>query len=254
MKTSKPLNNVQILRSFSLDYEGFYKCYDQEWRAICAVDKANNLAEFIELIVAEFGEEGISILDFGAGDGSVLEQLAKRNSENKFCAAEFSSHAVSILSRNNSVVEAFNVGNETVDHIDDRFDLLIASHVLEHVIDIDRFLKNISSLSGKFLIEVPLEDNGFLGGNLLENDTGHVNFYNPNTIKLLLESRNFKIRKEKIYLPSLDVHRFKRPFWGFFTWGVKKLLVTLFPRLVPFFLCFHMIIYAEKCLHECDYP
>ena len=72
---------------------------------------------------------------------------------------------------------------------DKEFDLVIASHVLEHVEDLEFFIKEIERISSKGYIELPSR----LGDNLVfENKNDHIwwFYYNDTTNNLIASKRN----------------------------------------------------------------
>ena len=97
---------------------------------------------------------------------------------------------------------------------DKEFDFVIASHVLEHVEDLEFFIKEIERISSKGYIELPSR----LGDNLVfENKNDHIwwFYYNDTTNNLIASKRNQLIEPfitvstaklfEKIFRESLVI-------------------------------------------------
>jgi ubiquinone/menaquinone biosynthesis C-methylase UbiE len=93
---------------------------------------------------------------------------------------------------------------------DNFFDLGILSHVLEHVRDPRKLLMETLRICKYVLVEVPLEDcllpNYYARYQLrfkhqkrIDNDTGHINFFNKSTAADLFSKSGSEILKERTY-------------------------------------------------------
>jgi len=104
-------------------------------------------------------KENLTLLDVGAGLGMFTEALLKEGYKGQYYAVEPDKSQRLALKKNKKIKKTYTdieaIANE------DRFDLIILSHVLEHVTDPNIFIKKLTSLlnTGGFLfIEVPNED------------------------------------------------------------------------------------------------
>jgi len=229
-----------------MDYNEFYNTYDKKWRSLCAENKASELKFFLEKVKEIYNNDLISIIDFGAGDGAVQSELKKTFDSDKYWAAEYSKKAVEMLRATGNYQQVYQIDNENIRELNKNFNLVLACHVLEHVYNPDTFLENIGSISEYQLIEVPLEDTFFLNSNIIDNGTGHVNFYNPNTLVNYLLTRDFIIISHKIYLPSLEIHRVEGPILGAIKWLIKRTLLSIAPRIATMIFSYHMIVLTKK--------
>ena len=84
------------------------------------------------------------------------------------------------------------------------FDLVIMSHVIEHVENPRQVINEAKRIGKHLYIEVPCEENFRLSYDYKPDRTGHINFYNPKIFRRLLQTCNLKIEKENLYNPSLE--------------------------------------------------
>jgi hypothetical protein len=99
----------------------------------------------------------------------------------------------------------------TVPFAEQTFDMVYASHVLEHVADERSFLAEIARVSRKFVyVEVPCELHARTNRRALQStlDIGHINFYTPDTFRLKLQTAGLQVLKLGVYDHSLAVHAF----------------------------------------------
>ena len=79
--------------------------------------------------------------------------------------------------------EFIKIKDKTLPFKDKEFDFVIASHVIEHVEDLDFFIKELERISSKGYIELPSR----LGDNLVfENSTDHIWWFVYDDIKNLI--------------------------------------------------------------------
>jgi len=106
--------------------------------------------------------DGISVLDIGSGPGIFLDALNLEGLNINYFAIEPDLMQSKILLKKNTVKKVFSK-IEVVDK-STKFDLIILSHVLEHVNEPHSFIKKIISMlkpNGNLYIEVPNQDHLF---------------------------------------------------------------------------------------------
>jgi SAM-dependent methyltransferase len=140
-----------------------------------------------------------SVLDVGCGTGHILSLVKGALGAETYCEGiDFSDTAIAIANENNSS-ENLMFSTRALHKIDQEYDLVIVSHVLEHVMDWDLFLKEVSRVSGKFIyVNVPLEANvlNILRGNALKGtyqNYGHIHFFDENFVVQYLKDCDFEI-------------------------------------------------------------
>ena len=88
------------------------------------------------------------------------------------------------------------------------FDLISLFDVVEHVVDPESFLRQVSARSRYVLLKTPMETSGNLRGNKPpvnqgENHVdGHINFFTPGAYERLLNTSNFDIVESRL-LPTI---------------------------------------------------
>jgi len=114
------------------------------------------------------------VLDIGGGDGRLLRPFVKLGSE---CyLVDFNQSPIAGVCRLGNQLEEIPSGRN--------FDLIICSHVLEHVADPGGTLKiaaNLLSPSGVLYVEVPLEV--WKGVPISEDPVTHINFFTTAALK-----------------------------------------------------------------------
>ena len=110
-------------------YDEFYQKHDEAWRMLGAKYKAQHIIDVSQ------GRTFKKVLEVGAGDGSILKFLVDADFAPEYQAVEISDSGVEhILARNIKNVKSVQVfDGYKLPFADDSFDLIILSHVLEHV-------------------------------------------------------------------------------------------------------------------------
>jgi SAM-dependent methyltransferase len=152
------------------------------------------------------------MLELGSGTGSVIRECQRRGLANRFIAVDYSSTAIDYLSEHSEGIEThvadltepgFSLGASA--------DVVVLSHVVEHLEDPLAFLRSVQRLDYKYLIvEVPLDD--LLMGRLAalstkdrtQNLAGHVQFFTASSFRRLLKASGMAVVASRRYLPLLD--------------------------------------------------
>lgn len=181
--------------------------------------------------------DNLKVLDVGCGLGYLLTSL---NTKFKF-GLEPSSYACKMIEKKYSDIKIFNFNNNFIEKIDEEFDIIVAYHVIEHLNDPVKLIKDLKKKlkkNGKLIIGTPLI------GTIISNYFGkyyrnyikdHEILFNLKSLKKLLNNNNFKIiRIEKPY--------FKTDYFNF------KNIIRLFnnKKISPPFYGSIITIYAEN--------
>jgi hypothetical protein len=151
------------------DYNNYYLNFNNYLEQNYCLDKDIKCEEFINKNIDK--NEVKTIIDYGSGNGILADLLQK-----------------------NFIVEKFDIGMKLNNK---KYDLLILSHVLEHIYDLAGFINKISENindNGLLYIEVPNADfyEEFINiCPLQEINIEHINFFSKYSLNNLLIKNNF---------------------------------------------------------------
>lgn len=163
------------------DYDKYYKTrYDSDW-ALLTPESNERLEDISQLILKTETNKSIRIVDFGGGMGYIERRLKELGY---------------------SDIYTVNVGDELPYDID----LLIASHVLEHVYDLREVMDRlISHTKGRILIDLPDANamSTVTSLPILDYHQKHINHFTLKTLNSLL--------KRYFYEPTYVNHYTTKP-------------------------------------------
>jgi SAM-dependent methyltransferase len=185
-------------------YEGSYSQSEMHWRRICATDKAKNMQS---LLPSNFSG---SVLEVGCGTGAVLAELASLQIGTRHVGVDVTDPL------SNPEPSALELDLRTFDGMtlpfeSRSFDLVFASHVVEHVLHPRAFLLELQRVSRYLLyVEVPCELHKRATHRTLQAglDIGHINPFSRETFLLLLQSTGLEVEKLQLFDHSLAVYEF----------------------------------------------
>lgn len=171
-------------------YNDFYTKDDSEWRMLGARSKAANIVAVCKSI------NPVKVLEVGAGDGSILHFLNEWNFAKQLFALEIADTGVSRIRERglDRLIEAKSFDGYEIPYPDDSFDLVILSHVLEHVEHERILIRELKRIAKNIVVEVPL-DYRFGVDKRMKHflDYGHINMYTPTSLRFLLQSEGLKV-------------------------------------------------------------
>jgi ubiquinone/menaquinone biosynthesis C-methylase UbiE len=186
-------------------YDDFYKDHDDAWRMLGARYKAQHILEVCK------GQSFKNVLEVGAGDGSILKYLSDNSFAPEYHAVEISDSGVAhIQSRSiKNLVSVQEFDGYKLPFADDSFDLIILSHVLEHVEHERLLLREIKRVSKNFVIEVPIDYKANVDKRIKHFLAyGHINMYTPTSLRYLLQTEGFEVVKDLTSMIEPEVTRF----------------------------------------------
>ncbi|MEH2557182.1 ubiquinone/menaquinone biosynthesis C-methylase UbiE [Bradyrhizobium algeriense] len=189
------------LRDF---YDGYYNEAVAAKRTIAAKQSVDHLVRL-------GGKSLGHLLDVGAGDGAVLQEIESRRIASKLDAVEISSSGIDrVTSRRLSTLNAIrSFDGYRLPFEDKSFDTTIAIHVLEHVEHERLFLNELKRVSKRVFIEVPLEHTFRLQRSIVMGKPfGHINHYTFDRFINLLDTCGLKPVASKIFPNSLAYETF----------------------------------------------
>jgi 2-polyprenyl-3-methyl-5-hydroxy-6-metoxy-1,4-benzoquinol methylase len=208
----------------------FYDEYDNkesEWRRLSAIDKVYNIIA----LCSKYPHK--TILEIGSGDGSILKRLSDLRFAESLYSLEISETAIETIHQRNieSLIECTIFNGYNIPYDNDKFDLVILSHVIEHLEYPRKILYEAGRVANFVFVEVPLEDNKRLNKTLVSNKVGHINFYSTRTIRKLIQTCDLTILAQKVTHPSYQIYNYQYGKKGIIRYLFKKLVLQLMPNL-----------------------
>jgi SAM-dependent methyltransferase len=219
------------------------------WRALGAVTKADHVVRLLERAgVAELD----TVAEIGCGDGSVLEELARRGIGARRVGMDISSSALAIASGRPAIdaVQQFDGGSIPAD--DDAYDLVLSTHVLEHVPTPEPLVDELLRVArGALVIEVPLERNVSArrpAARAASEAAGHLHRFDRLQMRRMITRGGWTIRGELVDPLPIAVHAFgaetrKDHARARLKWLVRSGL-TLWPPLGERLITLHYAVIA----------
>jgi SAM-dependent methyltransferase len=217
---------------------------ESEWRRLGAIDKADNIVRLCR------GVAHASLLEIGAGEGSLLDRLAEIGFGETYTAIEVSETGVeAIRNRGLPLLEECRLfDGECIPYEDAKFDLAILSHVVEHVENPRKLLREAGRVARHVFVEVPLEHNLRLPRDFVFDDLGHVNAYTPKTVRRLLQSCGFDVLDQVVTNRSRETYEFHGDPLGGLKYWIKELALRALPALAHSLATYHCALLCRPSL------
>jgi len=186
-------------------YDEFYQKHDEAWRMLSAKYKAQHIVDVCKRHSFK------KVLEVGAGDGSILKILADQGFAPEYYAVEISESGVEHIKTRNIInlksVQIFD--GYHLPFADNSFDLIILSHVLEHVEHERLLLRELKRVAQYFVIEVPRDYKAGVDNRIKHFLAyGHINVYTPTSLRYLLKTEGFEIEADLISMIEPEVTKF----------------------------------------------
>jgi len=223
------------------NYADYYKSGNSKWRWLGAIDKANNILILTHNLPIH------SLIEIGAGEGSILQRLSDLHYGREMYALEISQQSVeTIINRRiPQLVECSLYDGYNVPYDCSRFDLAILSHVIEHVEYPRKLIYEAKRVAKYVFIEVPCEDTFRLKWDFVFDKVGHINSYSPKTIRREVQSCNAKILKQITVNPRKELYVYQKGITGLFNYHMKHLLLSVSPVLATSFFTYHSALICQ---------
>lgn len=223
------------------NYDTYYKG-ESEWRWLGSIDKVNNIVS----LCSKYSHK--TILEIGSGGGSILKRLSDLSFGDNLYSIEISKTAVETIHQRNikSLVECKLFDGYNIPYKDNKFDLVILTHVIEHLEYPRKMLYEASRVANYVFVEVPLEDNSRLKKDFVFNRVGHINFYNPKTIRRLVQTCDLEVLSQVITIPSYMIYKYSLGKKAILIYAPLKLLLQIIPNVATSLFTYHCSLICSK--------
>jgi SAM-dependent methyltransferase len=173
---------------------------------------AGNKVDSIQQLLARQHIEPRRVVELGCGTGAVIEECQRRGLGREFAGVDYAAEAVAYLRDRCDTIDGIAADITAPGfRLDGVFDLVILSHVLEHLEEPRTFLRSVLDRIrfDWIVVEVPLEDlpAGRLKALMRDrriNRAGHVQFFNRRSLRALLADNYLETVDERRYAPVLE--------------------------------------------------
>lgn len=228
-------------------YTEAYADASSKWRELGAELKAQNIVRAWQAAVGT-SAGAPAVVEIGCGDGAIAAALAALQFSASYAGYELSSSGIKAAQARGISGASFTlVDGERIPRADNSADLVVLSHVVEHL-EHPRTLLYEAQRLGKYLaVEVPLELH-FRTPRDYELDTlGHINKYNARSIRHLVQSCGFEVLHEFTTNPFREVSLFAgEGFRRRAAWRTKETLLNVAPAVARSLFTYHETIIATR--------
>lgn len=194
-------------------YDNYYTGgAEDQWRMMGAKHKFQNIKDLTQ------GQNFRRVLEVGAGDGSILHYI---DNDSSFCdelyALEISESGIEAIQQRqlNKLVEVKSFDGYHIPYSDNMFDLVIFSHVLEHVEFPRMILRELRRIARFQLIEVPRDYKPNADRRIAHFlSYGHIWIFTPTLLRYLLKSEQFEILHDKMSFTHPELLRYQQQQQG----------------------------------------
>lgn len=174
-------------------FDGAYLAHNPGWHA----EHSPTKARWIDNILRRNRLEPKTIAEVGCGSGEILAELKKRRPDAQFTGFEISPQAYAICSPKQAPGLEFRL-DDLLQSNSERFDLLLAVDVFEHVPDYLGFLRALRERAGHHIFHIPLDLSvqALLRGSsypILRDQTGHLHYFFKYTALATLRDCGYEI-------------------------------------------------------------
>jgi len=235
-------SNFEASADVTSQYSDYYEDGSSEWRRLSAIDKVDNIVS----LCADLPHA--SVLEIGAGDGSILQGLHDRNFGEELYGVEISESGVEATKNRGieNLVDCRLFNGYELPFEDGQVDLAVLSHVVEHVEYPRKLIREAMRTAKHLFVEVPLEHTFRLGQDYAPNKVGHINFYSPKTIRRLLQTCGLQVVRQEITNPSRRVLEFAVGRRGIAQHAIRELLLKAAPQVAPGLFCYHAALVCKQ--------
>ena len=232
----------ELHQSLKAAYDGYYADgAHAEWRRLGAVDKVRNIVDLC-------GDEPHgSLLEIGAGEGSVIRRLADIGFAERLEALDVSVSAVDAIGRLGiDGLKAQVFDGYSLPYGEDAFDLVVMTNLVEHLEYPRRLIYEAARVGKALFIEVPLEHTVRMPRDYRPSVVGHINFYSDKSIRRLVQSCGLEIVCQRITNPRSAVFCYRLGSWGLPIWAVRETVMRVAPVVAKSLFTYHCAILCRQ--------
>ncbi len=235
---------LSVDKALTANYAEYYENGPsfEAWRVLGSTDKCKNILR----LCAQMPHA--TIIEIGCGDGAILQRLAQIGFGSSFTGLEISPSAVRKVQQKqipNCQVHLFD-GYE-LPYSGKPYDLAVLTHVLEHVEYPRRLIHEAARIARNVFIEVPLEDNWRMSRDFVFDAVGHINFYNPKTIRAVVQTCGMTVLGDYLSHSSLPLYVFRRGrLRGALSFWFKEAILRAAPKLATAAMTYHYSLTYTK--------
>ncbi len=214
----------------------------EEWRRMCAEAKADNIIQLCSDL-----RRG-SVLEIGCGTGDILLALSERGFGNELSGIEISSSGLEKARQKPipSLKELRLFDGDTVPFDDQQFDLVVLSHVVEHLEYPRKMLHEARRVARFVFVEVPLEHTVRLSRDFDFNAVGHINYYTSKTVRRLIQTSGLVVENQIVTDTTRDMLTFQKGKRGALQHAIRAMSLTMAPRLAQQVFVYHSALLARS--------
>ncbi len=222
-------------------YDDYYTG-ESKWRWLGALDKVNNIVTLCNQYPHRI------VLEVGSGEGSILKRLSALAFAEELYSLEISKTAVETIRKRNikSLVDCKLFDGYNIPYEDNKFDLCILSHMVEHLEYPRKMLYEASRVAKYVFVEVPLEDHIRMKSEFIPDKVGHINFYSPKTFKRLVQTCDLEILSFSISIPSYRVFRYSLGRKAALVYLPLKLALRFIPNVATLLFTYNCFLVCKK--------
>jgi ubiquinone/menaquinone biosynthesis C-methylase UbiE len=219
---------MEVSKNLQTSYKEQYNPNTTQWRHIGAKYKAQNIVRLAQKISFK------NVLEVGAGEGSILQWLSEWNFCENLYGIEISESGIQMIREKNirHLKEILLFDGYHIPYPDNHFDLLVCSHVMEHVEHERVLLREIKRVSKYQIFEVPIDFSLYVDKKVKHFlSYGHINIYTPALFRFLLLTENFQILADQCHLYADEVLKmtYRDRKMSYFLVKIKHSFLKMFP-------------------------
>lgn len=225
-------------------YQSYYEgANDSAWRRIGAIDKAANIVRAWQ----SQSNRQPRVVEIGCGDGAIAARLSELDFFDSYRGFDISESGVRTAKSRAISRAEFTVCGSPIPAANDSADVVIMSHVIEHLEHPRELLKEARRIAPLLIAEVPLELNRGLPNDYNWDPVGHINKYNSKSIRQLVQTCQFDVLEQFTTNPSRAVAEFHRPgLASSAKWAIKQSTLQLAPHAARGQFTYHETLIAQR--------